>query len=302
MARGDQAAGEQLLLLHMTGSRRTMTKGHDPDRDTVGPPQPFGLCPRDAIVTAGHPGRSQAGQGPATMSGNPSRANLPGYEDASIPTGIVLHAAPGPHLRQGHVNWPFSPGQVPCRPPGGANVNGTARALSHTQISPADGAHPGAGASSVAAVGTQLAVTNTVLEPTAKRGTPHTVKSFVKSRSDQITKGTDAHKKRQAQKTIAARKAGEAQTRSYAKWAETVRELDSAVKFFETDLGLRGHGPLFPHPHHKSTNIASDFKTGIHRVGWLLHAFRVKGWAPSKKLSDKDARPRHTFILIGSVE
>ena len=161
MARGDQAAGEHLLLLHMTGSRGTVRKGHDPDRDTVGPPRPCGLRARGAFGAAGHPGRSQAGQGPATMSGNPSRAD-PRVEaaDRYIPTGIPSDAARGLQLRQGHVQGPFSrtaPGQVPCRPPGGANVNGTARALSHTQISPADGAHPGAGASAVAAVGTQLA-------------------------------------------------------------------------------------------------------------------------------------------------
>ena len=65
------------------------------------------------------------------------------------------------------------------------------------------------------------------------------MKPVVKNRSEEITKGTDAHKKRQAKKTIAARKAEEVQTRSYQKWAATVRELDSAVSTLIVDLESR---------------------------------------------------------------
>jgi hypothetical protein len=199
MARGDQAAGEQLLLLHMTGARRTVRKGHVPEKGTVGPSRPCGQRPPGANVAAGHPVQGQAGQGPATMRGDPSRADPSGYA-ASLDTAASRPRSPVP---DGIPVPSKAPGQDPSRPTGGANVNGTALALPHTQISLVDGAPPRAGGSELAST---VPPGGTVTNPAVG-------------------------KKRKAQKTIAARKAEEVQTRSYAKWAATVRELDSAVKF-----------------------------------------------------------------------
>ena len=69
---------------------------------------------------------------------------------------------------------------------------------------------------------------------------------------------------------MAARKAEEVQTQSYRTWVTTVRELDSAVKFLETELGFKGTGPLFVLRGHKSTNNRDDFRKGIQRVGFFL--------------------------------
>jgi hypothetical protein len=131
MARGDQAAGEQLLLLHMTGARRTVRKGHVPEKGTVGPSRPCGQRPPGANVAASHPVQGQAGQGPATMRGDPSRADPSGYA-ASLDTAASRPRSPVP---DGIPVPSKAPGQDPSRPTGGANVNGTALALPHTQIS-----------------------------------------------------------------------------------------------------------------------------------------------------------------------
>jgi hypothetical protein len=112
--------------------------------------------------------------------------------------------------------------------------------------------------------------------------------------------GSGSTEERKAQKTSAARKAEEAQTRSYAKWAATVRELDSAVKLMELELGLQGTGRLFEFATHKSTNTCDDFRKGICRVGLLLSSLRDDTRADTEKFgkdskgnlrSPKNARP-----------